>query len=130
MRITAVNVLVEDQDEALRFYTETLGFELVEDFDLGGYRWLTVRAPGDSVTLSLTQADTEAERRLVGRQGGGKPLLGITTEDCMGDYERLRARGAIFEGAPQAQPYGTGVLLRDLHGDGIFLNEEPETEPD
>jgi Glyoxalase/Bleomycin resistance protein/Dioxygenase superfamily len=60
-----------------------------------------------------------ADLALVGRQGGSFRFLGIATEDCQGEYERMRALGVTFCGEPEVQPYGTGVLLEDLYGNTL-----------
>jgi hypothetical protein len=61
---------------------------------------------------------------LVGRQGGSFPLLALDTTDCVADYRALKARGVTFHREPEAGPWGTGVLLEDLHGNKVFLSQE------
>lgn len=125
--ISLLNVLVKDQDAAIAFYRDVLGFTLVEDLPFGPKRWVTVRAPGDrTISISLNLAETDTDRNLVGRQGGTQPLFALATGDCFADYRRMKAQGAAFRGEPQVQPYGTGVLLEDLYGNLIYLNEEPK----
>jgi hypothetical protein len=75
--------------------------------------------------LALHEARTEAEQALVGKQMGSYPFLGIATDDCISDYERMNALGVKFDGEPTIKPYGTGVLFEDLYGNKIYLNEEP-----
>ena len=58
---------------------------------------------------------------------GTFPFLGLSTDDCVRDYQRLKALGVKFDGEPQVRPYGTGVMLEDLYGNKIFLNEEPKS---
>jgi len=126
-RITVVGVLVKDQGEALKFYRDKLGFVLVEDLPFGDMRWITLRAPEDeAVRISLDLAESEADRRLVGKQCGSKPFLGLMTDDCMADFRRLSHAGVKFHGEPDEQPYGTGVTLEDLYGNRIYLNQEPQ----
>ena len=123
-RISLLNVLVEDQDRALAFYRDLLGFTVAEDLPFGEQRWITLRAADDTtVALSLNLAKGD-DRKLVGKQGGSQPLFGIATDDCAGDYERMKKLGVKFHGEPQVQPYGTGVMLDDLYGNKIYLNEE------
>jgi Glyoxalase/Bleomycin resistance protein/Dioxygenase superfamily len=76
--------------------------------------------------FAIHQAKSETDLALVGKQGGTFPFLGLTTDDCLGDYQRLKARGVTFHGEPEVRPYGTGVMLEDLYGNKIFLNEEPK----
>lgn len=93
---------------------------------LGDYRWLTVRAPGNKdVCINLEIAKTNEERALVGRQAAAQPLFGISTDDCKRDYVELKRRGVKFEGEPKTMPYGTGVMLQDLCGNKIYLNQDP-----
>jgi hypothetical protein len=116
------------QDTALRFYVDQLGFVVAEDKRLGDYRWLVIRAPDDAdVGLSLELARTDDERALVGRQAARQPLFGLATQDCMRDYHEMQARGVTFDGEPKVMPYGTGVMLQDLYGNRIYLNQEPTT---
>lgn len=125
-KVTMFKVYVSDQQEAKRFYVEQLGFELGEDQMLGDYRWLTVRAPGDKeFFINLEIAKTNEEKALVGRQAAAQPLFGIGTNDCKRDYAELKRRGVKFEGEPKTKPYGTGVMLQDLYGNKIYLNQDP-----
>ena len=124
-RVTLCKVFVDDQDEALDFYTKKLGFEVAEDNKLGDYRWLLVRLPeNQEFSLNLDVAKSEEQKALIGRQAADAPLLSIETDDCMRDYHALKARGVQFEGEPETQPYGTGVLLKDLYGNRIYLTQD------
>jgi len=125
MRLTVVKLFVSDQEEARRFYVERLGFVVAEDNRLGDYRWLLVSPPDTKdVAINLELAQTVEQQALVGRQGGGQPIFGLATDDCRRDYDAMRARGVTFEGEPKTMPYGTGVMLRDLYGNKLFLNED------
>jgi catechol 2,3-dioxygenase-like lactoylglutathione lyase family enzyme len=124
-RVSLCKVFVHDQDEALEFYNRKLGFEVAEDNKLGDYRWLLVRLPDNrEFCLNLDTARTEEQKALVGRQAADVPLFSIETDDCMGDYNAMKARGVEFECEPEIQPYGTGVLLKDLYGNRIYLNQD------
>lgn|SRR5262245_10784110 len=126
MSLGVVTLLVNDQDQALRFFVDQVGFNLAEDNRMGDYRWLLVCAPGTSdVSISLSLAKGAEQRALVGKQAGGAPLLALTTDDCRRDYLAMKARGVTFEGEPQVMPYGTGVIFHDLYGNKLYLNEEP-----
>ena len=125
-KLTVFKVFVKDQEEARRFYVDQLGFQLAEDNLLGDYRWLLVRAPdNEDVCLNLEAAKTEEEKALVGRQAAGQPLFSVSTADCKRDYAALKARGVQFAGEPNVMPYGTGVMMQDLYGNRIYLNEDP-----
>jgi catechol 2,3-dioxygenase-like lactoylglutathione lyase family enzyme len=124
-RVTLVKLLVDDLDEALEFYTTRLGFEVAEDEAMGDYRWLLVRLPDNrEFSINLSVADTDEQKALVGRQAADLPLFGIDTDDCRLEYEVMKARGVTFEGEPETHPYGTGVLLKDLYGNRIYLNQD------
>jgi catechol 2,3-dioxygenase-like lactoylglutathione lyase family enzyme len=124
-RVTLCKVFVRDQDEALDFYTKKLGFEIAEDSKLGDYRWLLVRLPDNKeFCLNLDVVRTDDQKALVGRQAADLPLFSIDTDDCMGEYEAMKERGVEFEGEPEVQSYGTGVLLRDLYGNKIYMNQD------
>lgn len=126
MRLHVFTLFVNDQDKALRYYVDQLGFQVAEDNWLGDYRWLLVRAPGTpDVAINLTLAKTDDQRALVGKQGGGLPLFGLTTDDCQRDFLAMTSRGVTFEGEPRVMPYGTGVTFQDLYGNKLYLNEDP-----
>ena len=120
------SLLVKNYDEAVEFYTKKLGFVVAEDLPMGDDRWVTISvAKNHDCVFALHVAKRESDRALVGKQGGTFPFLGLTTDDCVGDYQKLKALGVKFQGEPEVRPYGTGVLLEDLYGNKIFLNQEP-----
>jgi catechol 2,3-dioxygenase-like lactoylglutathione lyase family enzyme len=124
-RVTLVKLLVNDQDDALEFYTKKLGFEVAEDNQAGDYRWLLIRlADNKEFCINLDVARTEEQEALVGRQAADAPLFSIETDDCVGEYTALKRRGVEFVGEPEVHPYGTGVLMRDLYGNNIYLNQD------
>ena len=133
-QLTYVNVWVHDQDEALAFYTDKLGFELRDDVtvpEMGNFRWLTVGVPGqDGVALALMTVpgppvfDAETQRQLQdlvakGAAGG----LFFSTEDCQATYEELKRRGVEFSQEPTKQPYGIDAGFRDPSGNQIRMME-------
>jgi catechol 2,3-dioxygenase-like lactoylglutathione lyase family enzyme len=124
-RVTLVKLFVSDQVEALEFYTEKLGFEVAEDTTMGDYRWLLVRLPdNEEFCINLDVAKTSEQEALVGRQAAGLPLFSIETDDCLSEYRTLKERGVEFEGEPEVRPYGTSVLMKDLYGNKINLNQD------
>jgi catechol 2,3-dioxygenase-like lactoylglutathione lyase family enzyme len=125
-KLTVFKVFVSDQEEARRFYVNQLGFKVAEDNHLGDYRWLLVQPPdNDEVSLNLEAARTDQEKALVGCQAAGQPLFSLSTDNCLRDYAELKGRGVAFDGEPAVMPYGTGVMLRDLYGNKIYLNQDP-----
>jgi catechol 2,3-dioxygenase-like lactoylglutathione lyase family enzyme len=124
-RVTLVKVFVNDQDEALEFYTNKLGFEVAEDSKLGDYRWLLVRLPDNAeFCINLEAAKTDEQKLLVGRQAADLPLFSIQTDDRVREHQVLKERGIEFQGEPEVRPYGTGVLMRDLYGNKIYINQD------
>lgn len=124
-RIAEVALLVRDYDEALAFYVGTLGFDKLEDTELGeGKRWVRVRPPGASgAALLLARAVTDEQRATVGQQAGGRVFLFLETDNFWRDYERLVARGVTFVRPPADEPYGTVAVFEDLYGNRFDLIE-------
>ena len=116
--IARVPLLVDDYDEALRFYVDKLGFHLIEDTPLDAYtRWVIVAPQGPGQTqLLLAKADTAAQAARVGDQSGGRVLLFLYTDDFAADYARYRAAGVEFLETPRNEPYGTVAVFKDLYG--------------
>jgi len=115
--IAHVALLVRDYDEAIAFYTERLGFSLVEDTPLGGgKRWVLVAPPGPGTALLLARAATDEQASRVGNQTGGRVFLFLHTDDFWRDYRVLVARGIEFARAPSREPYGTVAVFLDLYG--------------
>ena len=125
-KITLFKLFVSDQEAARSFYVDKLGFHVSEDKQLGDYRWLLVQAPDNpDVAINLEIAKTPEEKALVGHQAAAQPFFGISTDDCMRDYSEWKRRGVEFDSEPKVMPYGTGVMLRDLYGNRIYLNQDP-----
>jgi catechol 2,3-dioxygenase-like lactoylglutathione lyase family enzyme len=117
-----VALLVRDYDEALAYFTQTLGFIVVEDSpakDRAGRskRWVLVRPKGSSgPDLLLAKASTPDEQSRIGNQTGGRVFLFLHTDDFWRDYRELAARGVKFKQQPHDEPYGTVVVFEDLYG--------------
>ncbi|HEU5240304.1 MAG TPA: VOC family protein [Pyrinomonadaceae bacterium] len=124
-KLSLISLIVKDYDAALEFYTKKLGFEVAEDAAFGDRRWITLKLPNtpDSA-INLELAKSKGDEALVGKQAGGFPLLGLGTDDCLGDYQRMKELGVTFHGEPTSGPWGTGVLLEDLYGNKIFMSQE------
>jgi catechol 2,3-dioxygenase-like lactoylglutathione lyase family enzyme len=117
-KIGYVALVVRDYDEAIAYYTSTLGFNLIEDTDLGGgKRWVLVTPPGSTGTaLLLARAATAEQATRVGNQTGGRVFLFLHTDDFWRDYNDLMARNVKFNEQPRHEPYGTVVIFEDLYG--------------
>ena len=119
-RISQFAVTVREYDEAISFYVDKLGFELLEDTDLGGgKRWVRVRprgGGGEGAGILLARAVNERQLASVGAQTGGRVFVFIETDDFRRDYEALRARGVTFVRGPSEEAYGTVAVFADLYG--------------
>ena len=122
-KVSHITILVKDQDEALDFYIEKLGFEAQHDETLkNGNRWLVVgpKAQKD-VGLTLLRADGKGSDEAVGHQGGDNVLLVFQTNNCLETYKALKGKGVEFIGSPQERPWGVEVVFKDLYGNRFNL---------
>ena len=111
-------LLVPDYDAGIAYYTEVLGFRLMEDTALPkGQRWVTVAPPGASETrLLLAQAKGDAQIQRIGDQTGGRVFLFLQTDDFWRDYDAYRTRGVEFSEVPREESYATVAVFKDLFG--------------
>ena len=122
--ISAIALLVADYDEAIAYYGGALGFELVEDADMGGgKRWVRMRPLGPGPALLLARAANEGQASRVGDQTGGRVFLFLDTDDFARDHAAYTANGVVFEGEPRDEPYGRVAVFRDLYGNRWDLVE-------
>jgi lactoylglutathione lyase len=129
--IVQLALMVRDYDEAVRFYTEKLDFELLEDTDLGGgKRWVRVAPPGEGgAQLLLSRATTPEQAARVGNQTGDKVFLFIETDDFAHDHASMRAKGVQFIDAPRQESYGIVAVFLDLYGNKLDLIQRTNTTP-
>jgi predicted enzyme related to lactoylglutathione lyase len=124
MKIKVTSLYVDDQDKALRFYTEILGFAKKTDFSNGPYRWLTVAPEPDSTELQLALNNNPAAKtyqQAIFQQS--QPAIMFFTDDLKGDYERIKARGAEFT-MPPTDTHGSAIaMLKDTCGNLIQLTQ-------
>ncbi len=112
-----LSLLVPDYDAAIAYYTHALGFELIEDTDLGGgKRWVKVGPKGAQTVFLLAQAASPAQSAAIGHQGGGRVWLFLATDDFDGDHTRMLAKGVVFEEQPRHEPYGKVAVFVDTFG--------------
>jgi len=126
MKIKVTSVYVDDQDKALRFYTEVLGFAKKADFSQGPFRWLTVASPeepnGTELQLALNNNPAaKAYQEAIFQQG--QPAAMFFTDDVKADYERIKARGGEFTMPPTGVPGATIATVKDTCGNLIQLNQ-------
>ncbi|HEY9451735.1 MAG TPA: VOC family protein [Bradyrhizobium sp.] len=116
--IALITLVVRDYDEALKFYLERLGFELIEDTTLGAdKRWVVVRPPGQpGAAILLAKATGDRQSAAVGAQTGERVFLFLNTDDFGRDYAAYTQRGVIFEEEPRYEAYGVVAVFRDLYG--------------
>jgi predicted enzyme related to lactoylglutathione lyase len=126
MKIKLTSVYVDDQEKALRFYTEVLGFAKKADFSQGPFRWLTVASPEDpdGTELQLSLNDNPAAKAY--QQAlfqKGQPAAMFFSDDVKGDYERIKARGAEFTMPPTDVTASTIAMLNDTCGNLIQITQ-------
>jgi predicted enzyme related to lactoylglutathione lyase len=126
MKIKVTSLYVDDQNKALRFYTEVLGLAKKNDFSQGPYRWLTVAPPedpdGTELQLALnSNPAAQAYQQAIFQQN--QPAIMFFTDDVKGDYERIKARGAEFTMPPTDVTGSTIAILKDTCGNLIQLTQ-------
>jgi predicted enzyme related to lactoylglutathione lyase len=126
MKIKLTSVYVDDQEKALRFYTEVLGLAKKSDFSNGPYRWLTVAAPeepnGTELQLALNNNPAaKAYQQAIFQQN--QPAVMFFTDDVKGDYERIKGRGGEFTMPPTNTTGSTIAMLKDTCGNLIQLTQ-------
>jgi predicted enzyme related to lactoylglutathione lyase len=134
IKIANAQLWVHDQDEALAFYTERLGWEVRSDVtiaEMGNFRWLAVGPVGQedmSVVLMaipgppVFEPETTAQVRELTAKGAAGTIF-LTTEDCRAAYEELKGRGVEFVDTPEERPYGIDASFRDPSGNHIRLTQ-------
>jgi uncharacterized glyoxalase superfamily protein PhnB len=134
IKLSTTQLWVNDQDEALAFYTDKLGFEIRADVtlpELGNFRWLTVGPPAQPdiaiVLMAIPGApvmdpDTADQVRTLMAKGFAGAVF-LTTDDCQAAYEELSARGVEFVEKPEERPYGIDCGFRDPSGNNIRLTQ-------
>lgn len=140
IKFASAQMWVNDQDEALAFYTDKLGMEVRADVtlpEIPDFRWLTVGVPGNNETEIVLMKvmgppvfddeTVEQLRSLIAKGAAGTIFL--TTEDCRASYEELKAKGVEFTQEPEDRPYGVDCGFRDPSGNAIRLTETRELPP-
>jgi catechol 2,3-dioxygenase-like lactoylglutathione lyase family enzyme len=124
MRVQFVSILVADQAAALEFYTTVLGFVKKSDVPLGEYRWLTVVSPEDpdGVEISIEPVAMPFSRNYQKAcHDADIPLLALVTKDVRADVDRLKKKGVVFRGEPEAAGTVTTVRFEDTCGNLVIL---------
>src|SRR5258705_8402511 len=126
MKIKVISLYVDDQEKAMRFYTEVLGFHKKADFSKGPYRWLTVTSPeepdGTELQLALNNNPAaKAYQQAMFQQS--QPAVMLFTDDVQADYERMKARGAEFTMPPTDVTGSKIAMLNDTCGNLIQVTQ-------
>ena len=117
-QLAHIALVVDDYDDAIKFYTEKLYFTLMEDTILSETkRWVLLAPPGsDGCQLLLAKAATDEQKSRVGNQTGGRVFLFLYTDDFWRDYRNMLDKEIVFVREPVTEPYGTVAVFRDLYG--------------
>ena len=120
-----ITFLVREYDEAIKFFTTMLQFELISDTPMDATkRWVLVRPRGmEGTALLLAKAATPDQEKFIGNQTGGRVFLFLHTDDFQRDYTIMRARGVEFLEEPRHEEYGTVAVFKDLYGNKWDLLE-------
>ena len=124
-RIAHIALVVKEYDEAIQFYTEKLGFTLIEDTTLSDdKRWVLVAPRGATeCSLLLAKAADEQQSASIGNQTGGRVFLFLFTDDFWRDYNNMVAQHIHFVSPPREEPYGIVAVFEDLYGNQWDLLE-------
>lgn len=129
--IINIAIVVRNYDEAIRYYTDVMGFALVEDEPReAGKRWVRVQPRGgNGPALLLAQAASPSQEAVIGNQTGGRVFLFLHTDDFWRDYHRLQSHGVSFLDEPRSESYGTVVVFQDLYGNKWdLIQPAPESQ--
>lgn len=124
LQIKLSTIYVDDQNKALHFYTDVLGFTKKDDVTNGPYRWLTVTADPDGAQLQLAaNGDPAAKAYQQALFDRSMPAAMFFTDDIKREYERIKAKGGVFTMPPTAVPHSTIAMLDDTCGNLIQLTQ-------
>lgn len=113
-----ISLVVRDYDEAIAFYVDVLGFELVEDQyqPEQDKRWVVVRPNGGGASILLARASNAHQQQYIGDQAGGRVFLFLRSDDFWRDYNNMLAKGVEFARPPKTADYGIVAVFKDLYG--------------
>ena len=133
MQIDLVALIVDEYDPAIAFFTDVLGFNLIEDSpsltnDGRPKRWVVVRPPGAQTGLLLARADGEQQSAAIGHQTAGRVGFFLRVDDFDTTYQRMTEAGVTFVRAPRTEPYGQVAVFLDIAGNRWDLLSAPADE--
>ena len=112
-----IALVVDDYDKAIEYYTQTIGFELIEDRPMEGKRWVLVKPKGSTgCSILLARASNDEQISRIGNQTGGRVFLFLHTDDFWRDYNSLREKNVEFVRPPAEEAYGTVSVFKDCYG--------------
>lgn len=129
-QLVHIALIVDDYDEAIQFYTQKLGFTLIEDTPQSETkRWVLVKPPGrGECCLLLAKGIGDEQRSRIGNQTGGRVFLFLKTDDFERDYQQFKDNGVEFVREPKTEDYGTVAVFKDIYGNlwdlVQFLNDK------
>ena len=124
--LATVTLIVPDYDAGVEFYVNRLGFDLIEDTDLGGgKRWVVV-GPKGGANLLLAKAANDSQSAAIGNQTGGRVAFFLETDDFVATHARFVAAGVTFHEEPRHEPYGTVAVFSDPFGNRWDLLQRKE----
>ncbi|MFI5133420.1 MAG: VOC family protein [Chitinophagales bacterium] len=116
-QIAHITLVVDDYDKAIQFYTEKLGFILIEDTVLSETkRWVLIAPKDSSCCLLLAKAANEEQKSRIGNQTGGRVFLFLNTDNFWKDYKAMQEKGVLFVRQPVEEKWGTVAVFQDLYG--------------
>ncbi len=123
--IGLVTLVMTDYDDAIDFYVNKVGFDLIEDSDMGdGKRWVVISPKGAVETrLLLAKASGKTQTSAIGNQTGGRVGFFLNTDDFARDHRRMKTAGVVFLEEPRYEPYGIVAVFADLYGNKWDLLE-------
>jgi catechol 2,3-dioxygenase-like lactoylglutathione lyase family enzyme len=129
-----IALVVDDYDDAIRWYCEKLDFRLVADEYQAEQdkRWVLIAPPGSgdaATTLLLARATNAKQRQFIGNQAGGRVFLFLKTDDFARDYAKMQARDVHFIREPKKEPYGQVAVFEDIYGNAWDLIQFVTTTP-
>ncbi|MGH1493302.1 MAG: VOC family protein [Acidimicrobiales bacterium] len=130
-QLSLISILVDDYDEAIAFFVDVLGFELIEDSpattSVGGRpkRWVVVRPSGAETSILIAKADGDVQRAAIGNQTAGRVGFFLTVDDFDARYEHMVASGVEFTSPPRSEPYGKVAVFVDIAGNKWDLLSRP-----
>lgn len=127
--LATVTYVVRDYDEAIAWFIDVLGFQLIEDLRLSpGKRWVRVAAEAGGVCLLLAKAEGDAQQSAVSQVAGGRVAFFLHTSDFAASHASMKAKGIVFRESPRHESYGIVAVFDDLYGNGWDLIEHRHTE--